>query len=80
MVGELRGKDKSYFDNVSLIDSDSFQVSCRFPDLITIDEAVLRNQGLKIILPIPRKDTVKKSPFSLGVYIMEPPPTACKGD
>ena len=31
--GEWRGKDKSYFDYASLIDSDSFQVLCRFPDL-----------------------------------------------
>ena len=31
-----RGKDKLYFDNVSLIDSDSFQVSCRFPDLFSV--------------------------------------------
>ena len=30
------GKDKSYFDNASLIDSDSFQVSCCFPNLLNI--------------------------------------------
>ena len=34
VVGGCRGKDKSYFDNVSLIDSDPFQVSSRFPDLL----------------------------------------------
>ena len=30
-----RGEDKPDFDNASLIDSDSFQVSCRFPDLFS---------------------------------------------
>ena len=34
VVGEWRGKDKSYFDYASLIDTDSFQVSCHFPDLL----------------------------------------------
>ena len=29
-----RSVDQSYFNNVSLIDSVSFQISCRFPDLI----------------------------------------------
>ena len=29
----MGGKDKSYFDNASLIDSGSLQVSCRFPNL-----------------------------------------------
>ena len=29
-----RGKDKSYSDNASLIDSDSLQVTCCFPDLV----------------------------------------------
>ena len=33
VVGVCRGKDKPYFHNASLIDSDSNQVSCRFPDL-----------------------------------------------
>ena len=33
---------------------------------IKTDEAVLRNQGLKIILSIPLNDTVKKSPFYWG--------------
>ena len=33
VVGQWRGKDKSSFDNDSLIISDSLQVSCRFPDL-----------------------------------------------
>ena len=32
--GVWRVKHKPYFDNVSLIDSDSFQVSCRFPNLM----------------------------------------------
>ena len=36
MVGEWRGRDKTYFDYASLIDSDSFQVSCRFPDLLNM--------------------------------------------
>ena len=35
VVGEWRGRDKTYFDYASLIDSDSFQVSCRFPDRVT---------------------------------------------
>ena len=34
MVGECRGKDKLYFDKASIIDSDLFQGSCRFPDLV----------------------------------------------
>ena len=34
VVGECRGKDKSCSDNASLIDSDSFQVSGRFPNLV----------------------------------------------
>ena len=34
VVGVWRGRDKTYFDNASLIDSVSFQVSCRFPDLV----------------------------------------------
>ena len=33
VVGGWRGKNKPYFDNVSLIDSDSFQVSFSFPNL-----------------------------------------------
>ena len=33
---------------------------------ITIEEATLRNQGLKIITPVPRNDTVKKNPYYLG--------------
>ena len=37
VVGGWRGKDKTYFDYASLIDSDSFQVSCRFPDLLNKD-------------------------------------------
>ena len=36
---------------------------------IRTDEAVLRNQGLKVILPIPRNDTVKESPFYWGSVI-----------
>ena len=35
VVGVWRCRDKTYFDYASLIDSDSFQVSCRFPDLLT---------------------------------------------
>ena len=31
----MEGQSGSYFGNASLIDSDSFQVSCRFPDLLT---------------------------------------------
>ena len=38
MVGEWTGKDKPYFDNVSLIDSDTFHVSCRFPNLMKISK------------------------------------------
>ena len=34
VVGGWKGKDKMYFHNVSLIDSDSFQVPCCFPNLI----------------------------------------------
>ena len=34
VLGVWRGRDKSYCDHVSLTDSDSFQVLCRFPDLI----------------------------------------------
>ena len=34
VVGGWGGKDKPYFDYVSLIDSDSLQVSCHFPDLV----------------------------------------------
>ena len=34
VVGGWRRRDKTYFDNASLIDSVSFQVSCRFPDLV----------------------------------------------
>ena len=41
MVGGWGSKDKPYFDNVSLIDSASFQVSCRFPDLIIKSSLVL---------------------------------------
>ena len=33
VVGGWRGKNKPYFDNVSLIDSDSSQVSFSFPNL-----------------------------------------------
>ena len=33
VIGVCRGKDKPYFDNTSLIDYDSNQVSCRFSDL-----------------------------------------------
>ena len=36
VVGGCRGKDKPGFDNASLIDRDSFQVSCRFTDLIIV--------------------------------------------
>ena len=41
-------------------------VANEFLPHIKTDEAVLRNQGLKIILPIHRNDTVKKSPFYWG--------------
>ena len=37
VVGGWRGKDKSYFDNASPIDSDPFQVSSRFPNLVTVN-------------------------------------------
>ena len=40
VVGVWRGKDKSYFDNVSLIDSDSFQVSSGFPNLIKTKQCI----------------------------------------
>ena len=40
-----RAKDKTYFDNASLIDSDSFQVSCRFPNLLIR----IGKQNVKII-------------------------------
>ena len=33
VVGGCRRRDKTYFDDASLIDSDSFQVSCLFPNL-----------------------------------------------
>ena len=45
VVGEWRGKDKLYFDDVSLIDSESFQVSCRFPDLIRPTTQPCLSQG-----------------------------------
>ena len=38
VVGGWKGKDKSYFDNASLIDSDSFQDLCRFPNLLIYQE------------------------------------------
>ena len=34
VLGACKGKDKSCFDNASLTDSASLQVSCRFPNLI----------------------------------------------
>ena len=36
---------------------------------IKMEDAILRNQGLKIIMPIPRNDTVKKSPYYWGSTI-----------
>ena len=35
MGGGWSGKDKLYFDNVSLIDTDLLQVSSRFPNLLS---------------------------------------------
>ena len=40
MVGVRRGKYKPYFDNVWLIDRDSFQVSCRFSNLLTTKDCL----------------------------------------
>ena len=41
-------------------------VTSDFLPHINIDDAVLRNQGLKITLPIPRNDLIKKSPYYWG--------------
>ena len=38
-------------------------VTTGFLSHTSIDNAVLRNQGLKINLPIPRNDLIKKSPY-----------------
>ena len=43
-----RCKDKPYFDNASLIDSVSFQVSCRFPDLLTLVKVKSKSKFLHI--------------------------------
>ena len=34
--------------------------------------AILRNQALKTIIPIPRNDTIKKKPLLLGMFDLEP--------
>ena len=44
-------------------------VTTGFLSHISIDNAVLRNQGLKINLLIPRNDLIKKSPYYWGSVI-----------
>ena len=44
-------------------------VTSDFLPHIDIENAVLRNQGLKINLPIPRNDLIKKSPYYWGSII-----------
>ena len=44
-------------------------VTTGFLSHINIENAVLRNQGLKINLPIPRNDLIKKSPYYWGSVI-----------
>ena len=44
-------------------------VTSDFLPHIDIENAVLRNQGLKITLPIPRNDLIKKSPYYWGSTI-----------
>ena len=44
-------------------------VTTDFLPHIVIENAVLRNQGLKINLPIPRNDLIKKSPYYWGSIV-----------